>query len=56
MQPCLMLVAALKEPAAEVNAIKNQLADAVKACTYWRDLNRQDEQMQKFVQEYPIDD
>ncbi len=51
----LALAAAMKEPTAEINTIKSQIADAVKACTYWQDLNRQDEQMQKFAQEYPIE-
>ena len=51
----LALAAAMKEPTAEINTIKAQLADAVKACTYWQDLNKRDEQMQKFAQEYPIE-
>ena len=51
----LALAAALKDPTAEINTIKSQLADAVKACGYWQDLNKQDEQMQKFAQEYPIE-
>lgn len=51
----LALAAAMKEPVAEVNAIKNQLSDAVKAVGFWRDLNKQDEQMQKLAQEYPIE-
>ena len=51
----LALAAALKEPATEVNTIKNQLADAVKACSYWQDLNKQDEMAQKFMKDYPIE-
>lgn len=51
----IALAAAMKEPIAEVNTIKNQLSDAVKACGYWRDLNKQDEQMQKIAQEYPVE-
>ena len=51
----LALAAAMKEPTAEVNTIKAQLADAVKACTYWQNLNKQDEMAQKFMKDYPIE-
>ena len=51
----LALAAAMKAPTAEINTIKAQLADAVKACTYWQDLNKQDEQAQKFMKDYPIE-
>jgi hypothetical protein len=51
----MALAMAMREPTAEVNTIKAQLADAVKACTYWQDLNKQDEQMKKFAQEYPVE-
>ena len=51
----LSLAAAMKEPTAEINTIKAQLADAVKACTYWQDLNKQDEMAQKFMKDYPIE-
>lgn len=51
----LALAAAMKEPTAEINTIKAQLADAVKACTYWQDLNKQDEMAQKFMKDYPIE-
>ena len=49
------LAMALKEPTTEVNTIKSQLADATKACKYWQDLNKQDEQMQKFMKDHPIE-
>ena len=51
----IALTAAMKEPTAEVNTIKSQLADAVKACKYWLDLNKQDEKAQKFMKDYPIE-
>ena len=51
----IALAAAMKEPTAEVNTIKSQLADAVKACKYWLDLNKQDEKAQKFMKDYPIE-
>ena len=51
----IALAAAMKEPTSEVNTIKAQLADAVKACTYWQDLNKQDEMAQKFMKDYPIE-
>ena len=51
----LALAAAMKEPTAEINTIKAQLADAVKACSYWQDLNKQDEMAQKFMKDYPIE-
>lgn len=51
----LALAAAMKEPTAEINTIKAQLADAVKACTYWQNLNKQDEMAQKFMKDYPIE-
>lgn len=51
----IALAAAMKEPTAEINAIKAQLADAVKACSYWQDLNKQDEMAQKFMKDYPIE-
>lgn len=51
----MALAMAMKEPTAEVNTIKSQLADAVKACKYWQDLNKQDEQMQKFMKDHPIE-
>ena len=51
----LALAMALKEPTAEVNTIKSQLADATKACKYWQDLNKQDEQMQKFMKDHPVE-
>lgn len=51
----IALAAAMKEPTAEINTIKAQLADAVKACTYWQDLNKQDEMAQKFMKDYPIE-
>ena len=49
------LAMALKEPTTEVNTIKSQLADAVKACKYWQDLNKQDEMAQNFMKDYPIE-
>lgn len=51
----LALAAAMKEPTTEVNTIKSQLADAVKACKYWQDLNKQDEKAQKFMKDYPVE-
>ena len=51
----IALASAMKEPAAEINVIKGQLADAVEACKYWQGLNKQDEQQQKHMQEYPIE-
>jgi len=51
----LALAAAMKEPTAEINTIKAQLADAVTACGYWQDLNKQDEMAQKFMKDYPIE-
>lgn len=51
----MALAMAMKEPTAEVNTIKNQLADAVKACGYWQDLNKQDEMAQKFLKDYPVE-
>ena len=51
----IALAAAMKEPTSEINVIKGQLADAVKACTYWQDLNKQDEMAQKFMKDYPIE-
>lgn len=51
----MALAMAMKEPTAEVNTIKSQLADAVKACKYWQDLNKQDGQMQKFMKDHPIE-
>ena len=51
----IALAMAMKEPTAEVNAIKEQVVDATKACNYWIDLNKQDEQMQKFLKDYPIE-
>lgn len=51
----MALAMAMKGPTSEINTIKSQLSDAVKAVGYWQDLNKQDEQMQKFCQEYPIE-
>lgn len=51
----IALAMAMREPTAEVNAIKDQVADATKACNYWIDLNRQDEMAQKFLKDYPIE-
>lgn len=51
----MALAMAMKEPTAEVNTIKAQLADAVKACSYWQDLNKQDEMAQKFLKEHPVE-
>lgn len=51
----IQLAMAMKEPTAEVNSIKAQLSDAVQACKYWQDLNKQDEQMQKFMKNHPIE-
>ena len=51
----IALAAAMKEPTAEINTIKAQLADAVKACSYWQDLNKQDEMAQKFMKDHPIE-
>lgn len=51
----MALAMAMKEPTAEVNTIKAQLADAVKACSYWQDLNKQDEMAQKFMKDHPIE-
>ena len=51
----IALAAAMKEPTSEINVIKGQLADAVKACAYWQDLNKQDEMAQKFMKDYPIE-
>ena len=41
----LKIPAAMKEPTTEVNTIKAQLADAVKACKYWQDLNKRIEDL-----------
>ena len=51
----MALAIAMKEPTSEVNTIKAQLADAVKACSYWQDLNKQDEMAQKFMKDYPVE-
>lgn len=51
----MALAIAMKEPTAEINTIKAQVADAVKACSYWQDLNKQDEMAQKFMKDYPIE-
>lgn len=51
----IALATALKAPTSEINTIKAQLEDAVKACSYWRALNKQDEQNKKFAQEFPIE-
>ena len=49
------MATALREPAAEIDVISAQLSDAVQAVQFWMDLNEQDEKMQRFAQEFPIE-
>ena len=51
----IQLAMAMKEPTAEVNTIKAQLADAVQACKYWQDLNKQDEMQKNYMKDHPIE-
>lgn len=51
----LQKAGAIKTAASEIDTIRAQLADCLKANKYWSDLNAQDEAAQKLMQEYKVE-